>query len=49
MLMGINLKVGEVMIRKYKDNDIESIMQIWKEENISVHSFIPKAKSIRNK
>lgn len=30
------------MIRKYRDNDLESIMKIWKEENEKAHYFIPK-------
>lgn len=30
------------MIRKLNDNDIDAVMQIWKEENIKAHNFIPK-------
>lgn len=30
------------MIRKIEKNDIEAIMQIWKNENMKVHKFIPK-------
>lgn len=30
------------MIRKLKDNNIDAVMQIWKEENIKAHNFIPK-------
>lgn len=30
------------MIRKFKENDIEAIMQIWKKENIEAHKFISK-------
>lgn len=30
------------MIRKFEKNDIEVIMQIWKNENIKAHKFIPK-------
>ncbi len=30
------------MIRKFKKNDIEIIMQIWKKENIKAHKFISK-------
>lgn len=31
------------MIRKYKNNDIKAIMEIWKKENINAHSFISKS------
>lgn len=30
------------MIRKFKENDIDEIMQIWKNENIRAHNFISK-------
>lgn len=30
------------MIKKFEKNDIEIIMQIWKNENIKAHKFIPK-------
>ena len=30
------------MIRKYKENDLDVIMKIWKEENINAHKFILK-------
>ncbi len=30
------------MIRKFEDNDINDIMQIWKDENIKAHEFILK-------
>jgi len=30
------------MIRKFEDNDIDNIMQIWKNENIKAHNFILK-------
>lgn len=30
------------MIRKFEKNDIEIIMQIWKNENIKAHKFISK-------
>ena len=30
------------MIRKLNDNNIDAVMQIWKEENIKAHNFIPK-------
>lgn len=30
------------MIRKFEKNDIELIMQIWENENIKSHKFIPK-------
>lgn len=30
------------MIRKFEKNDIDVIMQIWKDENIKAHKFIPK-------
>ncbi len=28
------------MIRKFKQNDTDAVMQIWKNENIKAHSFI---------
>ena len=30
------------MIRKFENNDINDIMQIWKNENIKAHQFIQK-------
>ena len=30
------------MIRKFKKSDINYIMEIWKNENIKAHQFIPK-------
>lgn len=30
------------MIRKYKNEDRDTIMKIWKEENINTHNFIDK-------
>ncbi len=30
------------MIRKFKKNDINDVMQIWKNENIKAHKFISK-------
>lgn len=30
------------MIRKFKKSDINYIMEIWKNENIKAHKFIPK-------
>ena len=30
------------MIRKFEDKDIDVVMQIWKNENIKSHKFIPK-------
>lgn len=30
------------MIRKFEKNDINTVMQIWKNENIKAHKFIPK-------
>ena len=30
------------MIRKFNNNDIDSIMKIWKNENIKAHKFIAK-------
>lgn len=30
------------MIRKFKNNDIDTVMQIWKNENIKAHKFITK-------
>ncbi len=32
----------QFMIRKFEDNDIDNIMQIWKSENIKAHNFISK-------
>ena len=31
------------MIRKFKENDIEKVMKIWLESNISAHSFIDES------
>lgn len=30
------------MIRRFNNNDIEEIMEIWKKQNIKAHNFIPK-------
>ncbi len=30
------------MIRRFEKNDINNIMQIWKNENIKAHKFIPE-------
>ena len=30
------------MIRKFEKNDINTVMQIWKNENIKAHKFISK-------
>ena len=30
------------MIRKFENNDINPVMQIWKNENIKAHKFISK-------
>lgn len=30
------------MIRKFEKSDIDTVMQIWKDENIKGHKFIPK-------
>lgn len=30
------------MIRKFEINDIDAVMQIWQNENIKAHQFIPK-------
>ncbi len=30
------------MIRKFNKNDINAVMEIWKNENIKAHKFIPK-------
>ena len=30
------------MIRKFENTDIDAVMQIWQNENIKVHNFIPK-------
>lgn len=30
------------MIRKFEDNDINEVLQIWKSENIKAHKFISK-------
>lgn len=30
------------MIRKFVNKDIDSVMQIWKNENIQAHKFIPR-------
>ena len=34
--------IGDFMIRKFKEEDINSIMEIWLNENIKVHNFIPE-------
>lgn len=30
------------MIRKFEKNDINEVLQIWKNENLKAHKFIPK-------
>ena len=30
------------MIRKFENSDIDAVMQIWQNENIKTHNFIPK-------
>ena len=30
------------MIRKFENTDIDAVMQIWQNENIQAHNFIPK-------
>ena len=30
------------MIRTFRENDLNSVMQIWPDTNINAHSFIPK-------
>ena len=30
------------MIRKFRENDLPSIIQIWFDSNVEVHSFIPE-------
>ena len=30
------------MIRKFENSDIDDVMQIWQNENIQAHNFIPK-------
>ena len=30
------------MIRKFENTDIDDVMQIWQNENIQAHNFIPK-------
>ena len=34
------------MIRKFEDNDIDDIMQIWKSANIKAHNFISNTNKI---
>ena len=34
--------IGDFMIRKFKEEDINSIMEIWLNENIKAHNFIPE-------
>ena len=36
------------MIRKFEKSDIDAVMQIWKNENIKAHKFIPKEYWERN-
>ena len=36
------------MIRKFRENDLDIIMQIWVETNIQAHNFIPKEYWINN-
>ena len=33
-------RIGENMIRDFKNQDIDRIMELWLDTNISVHSFI---------
>ena len=34
--------IGDFMIRKFKEEDINSIMEIWLNENIKAHNLIPE-------
>ena len=36
-----NKLLGEIMIRKLEKRDINNVMQIWKNDNIKAHQFIP--------
>ena len=36
------------MIREFRENDLDIIMQIWVETNIQAHNFIPKEYWINN-
>ena len=36
------------MIREFKENDLDSIMQIWVDTNMQAHNFIPKEYWINN-
>ncbi len=38
--MKIKLKGLHVMIRNFKENDIDAVMNIWLETNIAAHDFI---------
>lgn len=31
---------GEIMIRKFKENDLDKVMSIWLNSNLEVHSFV---------
>ena len=35
-------KIEDIMIRKFKKEDIDEVMEIWKNENIRTHNFISK-------
>lgn len=37
-----------IMIRTFKENDLNEIMQIWLDTNIKAHDFIPKEYWIKN-
>lgn len=37
-----------IMIREFRENDLDIIMQIWVDTNIQTHNFIPKEYWINN-
>lgn len=37
-----------IMIRKYKDSDLNTVMKIWLDTNVRAHSFIPEEYWIRH-
>ena len=37
-----------IMIREFRENDLDIIMQIWVDTNIQAHNFIPKEYWINN-
>ena len=43
-LFGVEIGIcgGDAVIRKFKEDDLNSVMQIWLDTNINAHSFIPK-------